>query len=469
MHKCLPTHLHCIRDDYCFVMSNLTKSKKRRAAERAARKPSDGSNNSKGQMEKRNRQSTPTNLSQEETNSQFSIDVENISTSSKQSFNASTRTTQKEDTTCQKEQRNNQTHAISITFGKQYPNFQKFAVGLKQLGVSLATIAVQTGVHSFNVVLNSIHDLNKVLSADDWEHRPSSWRFEESDTFVIQRSEDVYSANKQETKSFIVKNVPLYIEMEDFRRELDCEIPDCKVFRITSAATGNLTTLVRVVTNDMDGYARALEEGIHVMYQTFRCEEPHQKMRINQCTNCYSYNHRFYQCPNKTVCVKCGRSGHIAKMCDSAIEKCVNCEGYHKSNARNCPKRKEVEEKVERRQSYANIVKAPQPNYNIGRIIPPTPIKLYERPLTNYDGFRDTENIRRFKNMHPGNFPKEQETETTETIKTVHTEALKKRLDSLTIEQLVTIIVVTSVEIKRHPDIRISQIIREVQAALVFL
>lgn len=360
----------------------------------------------------------------------------------------------------------NQTYALTITFGKQYPNFTTFATGLKQLSVCHTSIAVQTGLKSFNVVVNSVSDLNKVMGAHRWDNRPSCWQFNQMDDFTIRKTEDVYTAKRQETKSFIVKNVPLYINIDDFKQELECEIPYCKVFRITSAATGNLTTLVRVVTNDLDAYTRALENGIHVMYQYFKCEEPHNKVRINQCTHCYSFQHRYHECPNATVCVKCGEKGHIAHFCSKENEHCVNCNGQHKSNAQICPMRKQIESKVlEKRQSYANIVRAPQPDLSIGKFLAPSKIKLFDGPIENLQGIRDTEHIRQLKTRERTTTTMNKEQEPS--IRTVHTEALKQKAADLTIEQLVTIIAVISVEIKRRPNISISQLVGDVQAALV--
>lgn len=55
-----------------------------------------------------------------------------------------------------------------------------------------------------------------------------------------------------------------------------------------------------------------------------------------QCYNCAEVGHKAFACKKPQTCGKCAEQGHHHKECQSAVPKCVLCDGPHESFSRNC-------------------------------------------------------------------------------------------------------------------------------------
>lgn len=66
-----------------------------------------------------------------------------------------------------------------------------------------------------------------------------------------------------------------------------------------------------------------------------------------QCHNCQRFGHIKYACHDDPVCFRCA-GPHPSGECDAAVgaeSKCANCKGPHPSTLRECPSRKDYEQK----------------------------------------------------------------------------------------------------------------------------
>ena len=71
---------------------------------------------------------------------------------------------------------------------------------------------------------------------------------------------------------------------------------------------------------------------------------------IKQCFTCYSYDHYKANCPNKNVkwCSECGARNHTYTTCKSKYQRCLNCDGPHRTLANSCHHRKRAVERTQR-------------------------------------------------------------------------------------------------------------------------
>ena len=80
-----------------------------------------------------------------------------------------------------------------------------------------------------------------------------------------------------------------------------------------------------------------------------KCEPPHTKRTVPQCTRCQAYGHTKTYCRKIFRCVKCAGQ-HETKECtrktrdDKVI--CVNCGGGHPANYRGCLVHKQLQQKL---------------------------------------------------------------------------------------------------------------------------
>ena len=62
---------------------------------------------------------------------------------------------------------------------------------------------------------------------------------------------------------------------------------------------------------------------------------------LEQCKNCYRFDHNKYKCPHPQRCSRCGAEGHFYAKCKETI-KCCNCQGPHVAVAGICPNKKDI-------------------------------------------------------------------------------------------------------------------------------
>ena len=63
-----------------------------------------------------------------------------------------------------------------------------------------------------------------------------------------------------------------------------------------------------------------------------------------RCYKCQKFGHTKFNCRKNEVCTKCGQEDHTdSQECKNEV-KCINCQGKHASNNKDCPKWKEEKE-----------------------------------------------------------------------------------------------------------------------------
>ena len=66
-----------------------------------------------------------------------------------------------------------------------------------------------------------------------------------------------------------------------------------------------------------------------------------------RCYKCQKFGHTKFNCRKNEVCTKCGQEDHTDSQDCKNEAKCVNCQGNHSSNNKECPKWK-VEREIQR-------------------------------------------------------------------------------------------------------------------------
>lgn len=106
-----------------------------------------------------------------------------------------------------------------------------------------------------------------------------------------------------------------------------------------------------------------------------KCEPPHTKRIVPQCTRCQAYGHTKTYCRKTFSCVKCAGQ-HETKDCTRKTRddkvKCVNCGGDHPANYRGCLVHKQLQQKL-----YPALREKSNPQTR------PTPIQ-YTQPGMSY-------------------------------------------------------------------------------------
>ena len=145
---------------------------------------------------------------------------------------------------------------------------------------------------------------------------------------------------QKSTPSFVITNVSHTITEADILQELKEGNNICakKVSRIQSRATGSQTKLIRVITTDEKQCNQALQLGVKIGFQKYRCEPSKSQPTVQQCFKCQGFGHIAKNCTEEQKCLRCSGS-HPLKECK--IEKsqatCANCGGNHASVFRGCP------------------------------------------------------------------------------------------------------------------------------------
>ncbi|KAH6928516.1 hypothetical protein HPB50_016853 [Hyalomma asiaticum] len=80
------------------------------------------------------------------------------------------------------------------------------------------------------------------------------------------------------------------------------------------------------------------------------------RVRVAVCDICHKIGHHKEQCPNTSAarCPTCGLRQHEeGTQCPNAEPKCRSCSGSHLATATNCPKRRQVNKKIEQKRNPA--------------------------------------------------------------------------------------------------------------------
>lgn len=113
----------------------------------------------------------------------------------------------------------------------------------------------------------------------------------------------------------------------------------CK--RIKSQATNNWTTLIRIITGDLNSFEKLLNYGLpykYKVYPVFPSKAP-DPLPV-PCGKCSQFTHTTDQCPNPIICQKCKGKHHTNSCTTSLPEKCAACNSEdHQAWSTKCPKR----------------------------------------------------------------------------------------------------------------------------------
>jgi hypothetical protein len=92
-----------------------------------------------------------------------------------------------------------------------------------------------------------------------------------------------------------------------------------------------------------------LHEGVKLDYRKFKIEEFKQPLvRLIQCYKCQKHGHIAKNCKEqKTICSKCGSDNHQKDennklICTATNKFCINCQNEHSAAYPQCPKKKEI-------------------------------------------------------------------------------------------------------------------------------
>ena len=146
---------------------------------------------------------------------------------------------------------------------------------------------------------------------------------------------------KPKTKpSFVIVNVHHSINVDEIKVELlnNNAMNVNKITRITSRATGQLTKLIRVITDSNNHVSSAQKKGVKIGWQLYRCEASREPPHVMQCFKCQKFGHSAKGSSNATRCLRCSQE-HSVKECTVQKEnaKCSNCGGAHATAYSGCP------------------------------------------------------------------------------------------------------------------------------------
>ena len=131
---------------------------------------------------------------------------------------------------------------------------------------------------------------------------------------------------------------------------------DSKITSIRKLKTRNVDT-VHYIIKSIPEICREIWEHGEILYTSYGRNKVFDSYRVYQCYNCQGFNHNARECRNTQVCAKCGGNHRLAE-CESATEKCVNCEKKgnsdtnHRTNGAKCPIYKEEVSRVKNKTDH---------------------------------------------------------------------------------------------------------------------
>lgn len=147
-----------------------------------------------------------------------------------------------------------------------------------------------------------------------------------------------------------------HVSCEELKAELDeAAVPTSKVTFLLDHAERPLYVIhfARGTTNlhSLNTMAKAVG---NVIVKWHRFDQ--SKKRLTQCHNCQQFGHSSTNCGYKYRCIKC-LNDHLPGQClrktkdDEGTPKCVNCQGDHSANSRQCQHYITYSEMVQRRRT----------------------------------------------------------------------------------------------------------------------
>ena len=169
---------------------------------------------------------------------------------------------------------------------------------------------------------------------------------------------NINPTKKKPAPNFVIKNVPIEIDLETIKEELsEQNIKFKNLFRIKSQVYDSYTRLIRVFAENHETAEKAIKNGVIICLQHKPCEPGNEQANIIQCYKCQRYGHKISECNNAQQCPRCGGE-HQLKDCqqDKKTPKCANCGGNHSAAYKGC---KAYQEKAteKRKQTYADMLK----------------------------------------------------------------------------------------------------------------
>ncbi|KAF7283939.1 hypothetical protein GWI33_022766 [Rhynchophorus ferrugineus] len=99
----------------------------------------------------------------------------------------------------------------------------------------------------------------------------------------------------------------------------------------------------------LNGNNKAVYEITKLENNIIKCEPPHIKRIIPQCTRCQAHGHTKTYCRKSYRCVKCAgehKTGDCTRKVRDEKVKCVNCNGNHPANYKGCAVHKQLQQKL---------------------------------------------------------------------------------------------------------------------------
>ena len=199
------------------------------------------------------------------------------------------------------------------------------------------------GIHPYKIKQNRsmyfiVMEDSKIEQALDEKCKESL----RQENFIIQTPLE-YNALKTIVAKQLDQIIDFY-EDEDIIQNIESKNEWCKVESIYKLQTPSKIIKIRFKTTEMA--QRALQDGLYILNQKIpsRNIEKEVFIKLKPCYNCFSYNHITKNCPEEKMilCSNCASRTHRQSECDNESQKCINCNGDHRTLAAACPIRKKL-------------------------------------------------------------------------------------------------------------------------------
>lgn len=136
----------------------------------------------------------------------------------------------------------------------------------------------------------------------------------------------------------VAKNVPLDMDDDDLKDDLDKLFSDTTYIRMTKGPTKQRLRTVKIYFKTSEDLTKAIEGGIKLASQSqyVRVEALKWRPHVRHCTNCWRLGHSATQCESEKACPHCGDDINASSHLICAEQPtCRNCKGNHSSDQRN--------------------------------------------------------------------------------------------------------------------------------------